>query len=73
MGGTRGADHTGWLVCYYYDPSSGDGEKIINFDAFNGTAIDLLNVEERTTLITNIVSHQAKLAKQVKGLSSRNQ
>ncbi|MCG5549274.1 PD-(D/E)XK nuclease family protein [Halorhodospira halochloris] len=51
-----------WVVCYYYDPTDGDDENMLNFYAFNDAAAGLLDQEKRRTLIGDMVSHQAKLA-----------
>ncbi|WP_018176601.1 PD-(D/E)XK nuclease family protein [Thioalkalivibrio sp. AKL8] len=57
-----------WLVCYYYNPAEGDDEKMVNFDAFNGAAVGLLDEEVRRTLIADMVSHLAELAEKAEVL-----
>lgn len=60
-----------WLVCYYYNPVTGDDEKIVNFYDFNSAAVGLLDDEVRSTLIADMVAHQAELAAKAKTLCSR--
>lgn len=69
--GNADADkHLDWLICFYFDPRTGESSQIINFNEFNEAASSLINDEARHNLIDNIVTHQIELAETAKRVFS---
>ncbi len=59
-------DHSSWLICFYFNPASGDESRIINFYDFNEAARSLMDDEARHELIENMVAHQLELVSKAK-------
>ncbi len=56
----------GWLVCYYYNPSASQEPLVLNFEKFDGSVLELLDKDNRKTIISNMVDHQMKLIEEAK-------
>jgi hypothetical protein len=57
-----------WLVCYYHSPSSSQEPVVLNFHSFSGLVLNLLDENNRQTIINRMVDHQVLLVEEAKSL-----
>lgn len=63
QGNAQADSESDWLICFYDDPSASQEPVMLNFDKFDGQVLELLDDDNRQTVIGNMVNHQAKLIK----------
>lgn len=67
--GNADADkESGWLVCYYHNPSPSQESLFLDFNSFEGPVLDLLDYDSRQAIIKNMVEHQMQLVEEARFL-----